>query len=142
MRYSLFAAIGLCAILSASPSHGAEILKSKLPSTKGVSVLLGKFELRTVEQARSTFSCHATSPSFPSALTLTKASLSINSLKARTLGRSKQFTIRKRVGTQNHRFIIQVTTTRSGSTARLQERVWSNEEFACRFNYRGAFTSR
>lgn len=141
MRYHLFITIAFYALLLASPSYGAENLKLTSNSPKTASVLLGRFELRGVEQARSAFSCDATSPSFASAIKVTKGGLAINSLKARQLGRSRQFTFRKRVGTQNHRFIIQVTKTRAGSTARLQERVWSNNEFACRFNYRGPFAS-
>lgn len=142
MRHLFVTTMALCAVLSASPSHGAENLTPTSNSPKSVSVLLGRFDLRGVEQARPAFSCHATSPSFSSAIKVTKSGLTINSVKARRLGRSKQFTFRTRVGNQNHRFIIQVTKTRSGSTASLQERVWSNSEFACRFNYRGPFTSR
>jgi hypothetical protein len=141
MRHYLLITFAFYALLSASPSQGAENLTSTLNSPKTVSVLLGRFDLRGVEQAHSAFSCHAASPAFSSAIKVTKGGLAINSLKARRLGRSKQFTFRKRLGTQNHRYIIHVTKTRSGSTARLQERVWSNNQFACRFNYRGPFAS-
>jgi hypothetical protein len=141
MRCLLPALVLLGEILTISMSHGAELKKPALTAGGRGSILVGRFELRTVEQENPAFSCHATSPSFNSALSFTKGGLSINSLKARPLGRSKQFTIRKRIDSQSHRFLIQVISSRSGTTARLQERVWSQNESACRFTYRGPFAS-
>jgi hypothetical protein len=142
MRCALFALAVFGELLLFSSALSAETKSPKTPSASAGPVLLGRFDLRMVEQARVGFSCHATSPSFNSALTISKGRLLVNSLKARQLGRSKQFTVRKRLGTQNHQFLIQVTSTSSRTVARLQERVWSDKTSACRFIYMGTFASR
>lgn len=141
MRCLLLALVLLGEVLATQNAHGAELKKPVISKAPAGSLLVGKFVLQTVEQERSAFSCHATSPSFASAVRLTRGGLSINSLRARRLGRSRQFTMRGRVDGQVHRFLIQVTPTRARTTARLQERVWSKSQSACRFTYRGLFSS-
>jgi len=141
MRCLLCALVLLGEVLATPIVHGAELKKPVISNASAGSLFVGKFALQSVEQERSAFSCHATSPSFTSALRLSRGSLSINSLRTRRLGRSRQFTMRGRVDGQVHRFLIQVTPTRARTIARLQERVWSKSQSACRFTYRGRFSS-